>query len=146
MGKKVLITGGVPIQPYKGSNRGPKAVISNSGTPTLASFTLVCSVCNLLQVWPHFGLVNVHFAPWGFFWRPCRACQGISRHHNTTGMGYRVTHLKDTHLWNCKFATFLTSPPPFPPFFLANVNFSAWGYPWRSHRTYIRYKEAHMTA
>ena len=67
MSKKVLITGGVPIQPYKGSNRGQKAVISKSATPTPASFTLVCSVCNLLQLWPYFGLENAHYAPWGFF-------------------------------------------------------------------------------
>ena len=63
MGKKVLITGGVPIQ----SSRGQKAVISNSVTPTPASFTLACSVCNLLQLWPYFGLENAHYAPWGFF-------------------------------------------------------------------------------
>ena len=32
------------------------------------------------------------------------------------------------------------------PFFIANVHFPARGYTWRSHRTYIRYKEIHMTA
>ena len=41
--KKVLITGGVSILTYKGSIRAQKAVISNSATPTLASFTPVTS-------------------------------------------------------------------------------------------------------